>query len=122
MSLYHDVDLSLQLNISSVKVKNNTINMWVREDRKVEFSGSAGLPGNTLISRITIDCNSLYSVVEEQRTFDKWMSHKSTSVNDDTSLKEPTELMSAISAITLCGDGNKTDSLPIKQTALSVSV
>jgi hypothetical protein len=118
-SFYIDSDLSLQINVTQSTFDEQSVSTWVREDRLKMFEGTSGLSGQTIFSKVTFDCGTLTAGIVEQRVFKSGMIFIDKKSGMDGTLKSPTELMAAISLITLCSPKKSTEKSnlapPVKQ-------
>lgn len=71
--LYIGEELSIQMNVKSIKRNGNKIRLWLREDRLADFTGISGVNGTTILTDISINCKNRTSETHRQMSFDSWM-------------------------------------------------
>lgn len=101
VNLYSAEFISLTLNLSNSEIGDNQITTWIREDRKEPFSGSTGVIGNVIISKVTFDCDNQKVAIHEQRSFNADMQYIS-SLEGESVLVFPEELSTKLSAKIIC--------------------
>lgn len=101
ISLYAGEQISIQLNSTSLKINGMQLTTWLREDRNEKFNTAYGVEGETVLSKVTIDCNSLLVTVHEQHAYNKTMSLVK-SVKITTNMSAPLGAAELISVVTVC--------------------
>jgi hypothetical protein len=102
-SLYIEGSSSYQVNLSQLEIEDQSLTVWIREDRAAWFqTGSTGLTGKTVISKVTVNCDQHEIAVHEQRSFDGRMNLIDTRLSSGI-LQKPLEDMSIIAIVMVCG-------------------
>lgn len=101
---------SLQLNTSTMDVKNGVVTSWIREDRQKTFTGLSGASGRTIISKVSIDCTSRTVGIAEQRSFDAFLGLNQQVFTESTP-KIPSDLMTGLLTLLICGQNQLSDDL-----------
>lgn len=57
------------LQISYGDLTETSLTAWVREDRRSWFISESTLPAQTTITKLSVNCNKLSVVIDEQRVF-----------------------------------------------------
>jgi len=101
VSLYAGEHLSIQLNTTTSEVDGRRLTTWVREDHNQDFSTFRGVTGKTVLSKVTIDCDSLLVAVHEQHAYNKDMSLiASVETNEEPSF--PIDVAELVSVVAVC--------------------
>lgn len=102
-TLYVEGTSSYQVNLSNLKIEDQSLTAWIREDRMSWFqTGSTGVTGRTVISKVTVNCDQHEVAVHEQRSFDSRMNLIDVRSSNEM-LQPPREDMAIIAIVMVCG-------------------
>lgn len=90
---------SLQINLSSIALRNSAVTTWIREDKANHASPMYGL---TILTRATIDCESRFVSIHEQRVLDPGMNVVFSNITNDGP-SEPKTFSTIMSLNLICG-------------------
>jgi hypothetical protein len=111
VTLYIGDGISVQLNIHTLdKVKKQEVfTAWVREDRQKPFSSGLVI-GNTIFSKITVNCEENTVTIHEQRSFDDTFEELMISEKEVLHSTQD-EVIVAVAQSTLCSVDSQQNSL-----------
>ena len=78
--VFHEIinDSNLSMHVAVDHIIDDTIVMWVREQRPAPFVSESGLTASMTLSKVTLSCPGQSIVINEQRVFDSSMQYLAT--------------------------------------------